>query len=886
MNKATAVLGVMIAFVGGYFLGHYTTKGSKKSSSGAIAGAGGDGTGAVPAAAAPTEGAKAGGGAATGEERYKVDIGSAPTKGPADALVTIVEFSDFECPFCSRAHETMNQVMKAYGDKVRLVFKQNPLPFHPNAKACAKAALAAEEQGKFWEMHDLIFGNQQDLSHETFVKYAGKLGLDVNKFTASMDSSKWDNIIDTDMKAAAMIGARGTPTFYVNGLLVRGAQPFDAFKTIIDKELASAQRMVEGGIARNQVYAQLMANARTSPPPEAAPAAQPGQPDPSKTYKVELGKAPVKGSDKALVTIIEWSDFQCPFCSRVGGTLKQIEDTYGAKVRIAFKHQPLPMHPNAPIAAEASMAAHEQGKFWQMHDAMFADQEGLDRASLEKKAAAIGLDMGKFKAALDSGKFKQIVADDQAQAGKFGVRGTPSFYINGRPLRGAQPFENFKTVIDEELKKAEALAAGGASADSIYARTISNGLTEVAAAPPQPAAPSGPQPGEPDESKTYAVTFPATAPSNGDASAKLTLVMWSDFQCPFCSRVEPTIKQLKDKYGKDLRVIWRDYPLPFHNNAQMAAEAGRAAHEQGKFWQMHEKMFANQQSLDRAHLEQFAQEIGLDMGKFKSALDSGKFKQLVKDDMDYGGKFGVNGTPSFYLNGRFIGGAVPFEMFDAKAQEVLKEADAKLKAGVSANALYAELTKGGLTEVAAAAPQAPGAPPPDDNKVYDVAAPSDSPSKGPASAKVTIVEFSDFQCPFCSRVLPTTKQIFDTYGNKVRMVFRHMPLPFHDKAPLAAEASMAAHAQGKFWQMHDALFAQQDKLDRAGLEAAAQKIGLDMAKFKADLDSGKWKAKVQADIDAANKLGGLGTPTFFVNGKKVEGAVPFEMFKAKIDPLL
>lgn len=108
MNKATAVLGVMIAFVGGYFLGHYTTKGSKKSSSGAIAGAGGDGTGAVPAAAAPTEGAKAGGGAATGEERYKVDIGSAPTKGPADALVTIVEFSDFECPFCSRAHETMN----------------------------------------------------------------------------------------------------------------------------------------------------------------------------------------------------------------------------------------------------------------------------------------------------------------------------------------------------------------------------------------------------------------------------------------------------------------------------------------------------------------------------------------------------------------------------------------------------------------------------------------------------------------------------------------------------------------------------------------------------------------------------------------------------------
>jgi protein-disulfide isomerase len=892
MNKATAVLGVMIAFVGGYFLGHYTTKGSKNNgsaSSGSI-GHGGDGEGAAgnPSAAAPGEAAKgAAGGAANGDERYKVDIGDAPVKGSADALVTIVEFSDFECPFCGRAHETMTEVSKAYGDKVRIVFKQNPLPFHPNAKPGAKAALAAAEQGKFWEMHDLIFSNQQDLGHETFLKYAAKLGLDEAKFKTSMDSDKWDSIIDHDMKEAAAIGARGTPTFYVNGILVRGAQPLDAFKQVIDKEIASAEKMVQGGIAKNQVYAELMKSARTSPPPEPTAQAQPGQPDPSKTYKVELGTSPVKGSDKALVTIIEWSDFECPFCSRVGPTIKQIEDTYGDKVRIAFKNQPLPMHPDAPLAAEAGLAAAEQGKFWQLHDAMFADQQGLSRAGLEAKAEKIGLDMGKFKAALDSGKFKQQIAADQAQASKFGVRGTPSFYINGRPLRGAQPFESFKTVIDEELKKAEALKGQGVSgADAIYARTIDNGLTEVAAAPPPP--PAGAQPGEPDEAKTYAVAFPPTAPSIGDANAKITVVMWSDFQCPFCSRVEPTIKQLRDKYGKDLRVVWRDYPLPFHDHAEMAAEAGRAAHEQGKFWQMHEKMFANQQNLDRAHLEQFAQEIGLDMNKFKSALDSGKFKQGVADDIAYGGKFGVNGTPSFYVNGRFVGGAVPFEMFDGKVQEVMKEADAKLKSGTSAAQLYNEVTKGGLTEVAAAPPQAPGAPqapPPDDNKVYDVAA-GDGPAKGPASAKVTIIEFSDFQCPFCGRVTPTVKQIMDTYGNKVHFVFRNMPLPFHDKAQLAAEAGLAANAQGKFWQMHDAMFANQDKIDRAGLEATAEKIGLDMGKFKADLDSGKWKARVQADIDAANKLGGLGTPTFFVNGKKIEGAVPFEQFKAKIDAAL
>ncbi|MHC4838975.1 MAG: DsbA family protein, partial [Planctomycetota bacterium] len=112
-------------------------------------------------------------------------------------------------------------------------------------------------------------------------------------------------------------------------------------------------------------------------------------------------------------------------------------------------------------------------------------------------------------------------------------------------------------------------------------------------------------------------------------------------------------------------------------------------------------------------------------------------------------------------------------------------------------------------------------------------------AQGSDKALVTIIEFSEFQCPFCARVLPTMNKIKETYGDKVRIVFKHNPLPFHKDAPLASEAALAAGEQGKFWEMHDKLFENQKKLKRADIDGYAQEIGLDMAKFKADLDSGK-----------------------------------------------
>jgi protein-disulfide isomerase len=150
---------------------------------------------------------------------------------------------------------------------------------------------------------------------------------------------------------------------------------------------------------------------------------------------------------------VEWSDFECPFCSRGAQRLQEISSKYGDKVQIAFKHMPLPMHPNAPLAAQASMAAHEQGKFWEYHDKLFANQRAMDRASLEKYAQELKLDMGKFKAALDSGKYASLVQKDMDEGSRLGATGTPTFFINGRKLVGAQPLDAFSAVIDEELSK-------------------------------------------------------------------------------------------------------------------------------------------------------------------------------------------------------------------------------------------------------------------------------------------------------------------------------------------------------------------------------------------------------------------------------------------------
>ncbi len=175
--------------------------------------------------------------------------------------------------------------------------------------------------------------------------------------------------------------------------------------------------------------------------------------DVARVAVAEAGSPSKGGPVGSPVTIIEFSDFQCPFCSRVNPSIDQAKATFGDKVRFVFRQFPLNIHPQAPKAAEASLCANEQGKFWEMHDALFANQQKLSVPDLKATALTVGVDAAKFDACLDSGKMAEIVARDMADGQTAGVSGTPALFVNGRFINGAVPYEELAKVINDELSR-------------------------------------------------------------------------------------------------------------------------------------------------------------------------------------------------------------------------------------------------------------------------------------------------------------------------------------------------------------------------------------------------------------------------------------------------
>jgi protein-disulfide isomerase len=410
---------------------------------------------------------------AVGTTVHRVPVEGAPALGDALAPVTVVAFSDYECPFCKRADATLAELRKRYGASLRVVARQFPLPFHAHARAAAIAAAAADEQGRFWGMHDVLFGNARALDEESLTRIAGEAGLDVPRWQRARAAAAV--AVDRDIAAGKALGVEGTPAFFVNGRKIQGAQSIDVFRAAIDEELAKAKAMVARGVRPEDVYATIMKSAvaeaapaaKAAPPGEAAAANKdcdaPGadcgckrEPDADDTAippveEVSPGAAPVRGPDRAPLTVIAFSDFECPFCARSEATLRAIEQEYRGRVRFAFKNQPLPFHEHARLAAKAALAAGEQGKFWEYHDALFAHQDALEPAALERYAEGLGLDLPQFRQALASDRLDEALVADAAEAAKLGVTGTPTFFVNGRRIRGAQPIAKFRALAEAAL---------------------------------------------------------------------------------------------------------------------------------------------------------------------------------------------------------------------------------------------------------------------------------------------------------------------------------------------------------------------------------------------------------------------------------------------------
>jgi protein-disulfide isomerase len=594
-----------------------------------------------------------------------------PQWGRADAPVTIVEISDFQCPFCSRVGPTLKQVKDTYKDQVRIVWKNNPLDFHKQARPAHEAAatvfgVAGSEA--FWKFHDLAFQNQQNLTEENFEKWAVESGADKAKFKEAYSSKKFAAKVDEDIALSRKIGANGTPAFRINGVTVSGAQPFEKFKEVIDQQLAEAKKLVAAGTRPSEVYVALTNKnqAAGSDKPAAPAAKRDAEEDDKSIWKVPVAADdPIKGPKDALVTMIVFSEFQCPFCKRVEDTLKQVLDTYPNDVRIVWKDNPLPFHNRAkPTAIFGRVVYKQKGEkaFWEAHDAMFASQPKLEDADLQAIAEKLGVDWDSVKSAIEGNKYMDKIDSSVELANDFQARGTPHFFVNGVRLAGAQPFDKFKSVIDEQLAKAKALVGKGVPKSKIYEEVVKEGKE-----PPPPERKELPAPD-------------ASSPFKGGANAKVVIQEFSEFQCPFCKRVGPTMAELEKEYGNRIKIVWRHLPLPFHKEAPLAAEASQEAFAQkgnAAFWKFHDKLFEAQgtpDGLQRPNLEKIAAEIGLDVEKFKAALDSNKHKAKVEADAKVGNDAGINGTPGFAINGYYLSGAQPAAAFKKLINRALKEA--------------------------------------------------------------------------------------------------------------------------------------------------------------------------------------------------------------------
>lgn len=649
MNKGTAIVGFLLSFLAGAGLMYGVDH--RAGSVGSIT-------------------AESGGfGAEDQDAPIPIGAGDA-VWGNRTAPVTIAVFSDFQCPFCSRVTGTMDQIKQNYGkDKVRFVWKHEPLPFHKDAKPAAIAAqavLAAKGSDAFWKFHDVAFKNQQALTEDNFVKWAQEAGVDAATFQKFKADPAVAKKVDEDLELSKKVGANGTPHFYINGVELSGAQPYEKFKEQIDQQLEKAKAKVASGVKAERVYATLSKENMQAPKPAADKKDQPKREEDSNTvWKVPVGKAPILGNDKAPVTVVIFSDYQCPFCKRAEETLKKVTETYGDKVRVIWKDQPLPFHPRAKPAANLALEARAQKGdkgFWDAHDKLFASAPKLEDADLEAIAKDMGLDVAKAKDAIAKDKYKAQIEADQTLADDLNASGTPHFFINGRRLVGAQPLEKFQPIVDEELKKAEGLRAKGVAADKVYDEIMKEGKEPPPPEKKQVAAPGKDQ------------------PFKGGANAKVVIQEFSDFECPFCSRVGPTVKQVMDAYGDKVKLVWRHKPLPMHKNAPLASEAAVELFRQkgnDGFWKFHDKLFENQKTPDgllRPALEKYAEEMGADMGKFKKALDEHTHKALVDADSKTADDAGISGTPAFVVNGYFISGAQPFAKFKKAIDRALAEA--------------------------------------------------------------------------------------------------------------------------------------------------------------------------------------------------------------------
>jgi protein-disulfide isomerase len=387
---------------------------------------------------------------------------------------------------------------------------------------------------------------------------------------------------------------------------------------------------------------------------------------------------------------------------------------------------------------------------------------------------------------------------------------------------------------------------------------------------------------EPVPERRYRI--PLQGPYRGAKVPKVNVVAFLDFNCPFSVEAwEDTIPRILKAYPEQARFSFRYYPNVSAPESVAAAYAALEAIDQGFSFQIHDALFANRARQTPQDLEQYAQQIGLDMNRFRKAIALEIHRDRIDSDALLAQSARLEGTPTFYVNGRLVSGAIEYEKFESLVKDEIERANEALLKGATQESLYEKLTGEGALRPQ----QTLALAKPNPDLLYQVPL-GTAPFKGAKEALLTVVQFSSFGCKSCRAVEKTVSGLMKDYEKYVRVAWRDLPDPAAQKSAVssdqgpyfAAIAARAAQEQGAFWQMHAKLM-YVPTLDRTSIEQVAQSLGLDMEQFRRDLVSNeRARFQVVMDRDDAKRLGVGAPPALFINGRFVEGDQPYAKVKA------
>ncbi len=619
--------------------------------------------------------------------------------GSSSPKVDVLAFVGYQCPHCKASSADLLAAFKAHEGVARLRIVNLPLDAHPDSVELARAAVAARKMGLWQQWWEHAFG-AESVDAATIGSFAERKDVDKAKFEALRASPEVADEVAWDVALASALGVAGTPSYLVNGALLQGAQSRETWDGIVKTQSDVAAELLQKGTAPDKLMTTLIEQnspkrapfyikhvlngerPAAAPVPakverksgivgaQIAPAGANGMPvgqtlrfgdtgdDPNTVWRVLVrGDDPVRGPTAAPVTVVIFGDFECPFTAKMATTLTSLRNDLGDQVRVVWKHNPLAIHPGAAAAAKAAEAARAQGKFWEMHDALFAAGAPLDQAKIEAAATTAGLDLGAFRTALAATGADDRLAGDMEQVDALGMRGTPNLYVNGRHLIGAMELDALRTIVDEELAKAKTRLDGGTALPGLYDAIIGEGklLSSLAA---------------------KAVTIDTTlGVTRGLPGAAVHIVAFQDFQCPFSGRLDPHLRAIEAEMDGRVKVTWMDFPLTdIHPNALLAAQAGREAQAQGKFWEFHAAAMAAQDKLDQDGLLALGKQVGMDVKALAKALESKKWAADAEASGKIARDLGLKGTPSVFINGYAFTPQLGFsaQTFRTAVQRVLR----------------------------------------------------------------------------------------------------------------------------------------------------------------------------------------------------------------------